>query len=92
MHGKIPAGNLLLSFAILMAGAYISKTFSVQTYRKILIISPGLLFVQRKFLVGLYFWGGDYYWKGFCTSKIVRLIFGRHFASENFKVQMGILC
>ena len=58
MHGKIPAGNLLLSFAILMAGAYISKPFSVQTYRKILIISPGLLFVQREFLVGLFSGGG----------------------------------
>ena len=43
VHGKIPAGNLLLSFAILMAGASISKTllifrhlglsvFSVRTY------------------------------------------------------------
>ena len=46
-------------------------------YCKILIISPGLMFVQKAFLLGS-FWGelifgGAYYWKEFCISRWVGL-------------------
>ena len=27
--------------------------------------------------------GGDYYWREFCSSRLVRLIFQTDFASEN---------
>ena len=44
-------------------------------YRKILIISPGLLFVQKDLLVGLFseelILGGACYWREFCVSKWV---------------------
>ena len=46
-------------------------------YRKIPIISPGLIFVPKTFLVGLFsgelIFGGAYYWKEFCVSKWVGL-------------------
>ena len=46
-------------------------------YRKIPIISPGLTFVQKAILLGLYsgelIFGGAYYWKEFCVSKWVEL-------------------
>ena len=46
-------------------------------YRKIPMISPGLIFVQKAFLLGLFFgqliFGGAYYWKEFCVSKWVGL-------------------
>ena len=46
-------------------------------YRKIPMISPGLIFVQKAFLVGLFsgelVFGGAYYWKEFCVSKWVGL-------------------
>ena len=46
-------------------------------YRKIPIISPGLIFVQKVFLLGLFsgelIFGGAYYWKEFCVSKRVGL-------------------
>ena len=46
-------------------------------YRKIPIISPGLKFVQKAFLLGLslgeLIFGGGYYWKEFCVSKWVGL-------------------
>ena len=39
------------------------------TYRKIPIISPGLIFVQKAFLLGLFLgeliFGGAYYWRDF---------------------------
>ena len=41
------------------------------------IISPGLIFVQKAFLLGLFsgelIFGGAYYWKEFCVSKWVGL-------------------
>ena len=47
------------------------------TYRKIPIISPGLIFVQKAFLLGLFLgeliFTGAYYWKEFCISKWVGL-------------------
>ena len=47
------------------------------TYRKIPMISPGLIFVQKAFLVGLFsgdlIFGGAYYWKEFCISKWIGL-------------------
>ena len=45
--------------------------------RKIPTISPGLVFVQKAFLLGLFsgelIFGGAYYWKEFCASKWVGL-------------------
>ena len=47
------------------------------SYRKIPIISPGLIFVQKAFFLGLFsgelIFGGAYYWKEFCVSKWVGL-------------------
>ena len=44
-------------------------------YRKIPIISPGLIVVQKAFLLGLFLgeliFGGAYYWREFCISKWV---------------------
>ena len=46
-----------------------SDSSSEKKYHKIPIISPGLIFVQKAFLVGLYLgqliFGGAYYWKEF---------------------------
>ena len=46
-------------------------------YRKIPIISPGLIFVQKAVFMGLFsgelIFGGAYYWKVFCVSKWVGL-------------------
>ena len=46
-------------------------------YRKIPIISPGLIFVQKALVLGLFsgelIFGGAYYWKEFCVSKWVGL-------------------
>ena len=46
-------------------------------YRKIPIISPGLIFVQKAVLLSLFsgelIFGGAYYWKEFCISKWVGL-------------------
>ena len=43
--------------------------------RKFPIISPGLIFVQKAFLLGLFsgqlIFGDAYYWKEFCVSKWV---------------------
>ena len=40
-------------------------------------MSPGLIFVQKAFLLGLFSgelsFGGAYYWKEFCVSKWVAL-------------------
>ena len=51
---------------------------SFRKHRKIpVIISPGLIFVQKSFLLGLFLgeliFGGVYYWKEFCISKWVGL-------------------
>ena len=49
----------------------------VQIGRKTPIISPGLIFVQKAFSLGLFsgelIFGGAYYWKEFCDSKWVGL-------------------
>ena len=41
-------------------------------YRKIPIISPGLIFVKKAFLLGLFsgelIFGGAYYWRKFCIQ------------------------
>ena len=41
-------------------------------FAKIPIIRPGLIFVQKAFLVGLFsgklIFGGAYYWQEFCVS------------------------
>ena len=53
----------------------IRVTFSI--YRKIPIISPRLIFVQKPFLLGVFsgelIFGGAYCWKEFCISKWVGL-------------------
>ena len=50
-----------------------NRPFSFFVYRKIPIISPGLIFVQKADLVGLFsgelIFGGAHYWKEFCVSK-----------------------
>ena len=47
----------------------------ILSYRKIPIISPGLIFVQKTFLLGLFLgeliFGGACYRKKFCISKLV---------------------
>ena len=52
-------------------------SMSVLEYRKISIISPELIFVQKALLLGLFsgelIFGGAYYWKEFCVSKWVEL-------------------
>ena len=56
---------------------YASSKCYLFKYRKIPIISPGLIFVQKAFLVGLFsgelFFGGAYCWNEFCVSKWVGL-------------------
>ena len=46
-------------------------------YCKFPVISPRLIFVQKAFLLGLFLgvliFGGAYYWKGFCVSRLVGL-------------------
>ena len=48
-----------------------------QTYRKNPIISSGIIFVQKAFLLGLFLGeliiGGAYYWREFCVSKWIGL-------------------
>ena len=54
---------------------FVKFTTFEEPYRKIPIISPGLIFVQKAFLLGLFLgeliFGGAYYWKEFCVSKWV---------------------
>ena len=44
-------------------------------YREIPIISPGFIFVQKAFLLGVFsgelIFGGAYYQREFCVSKLV---------------------
>ena len=59
VHGKIPAGNLLLSFAILMAGASISKTLLIFRHMGLCVLSARTYFRhQRDFLFPtvLHYW------------------------------------
>lgn len=59
VHGKIPAGNLLLSFAILMAGASISKTLLIFRHMGLSVYAARTYFRhQRDFLfpVILHYW------------------------------------
>ena len=55
---------------------YVS-TICLCIHHKIPIISPGLIFVQKAFLMGLFSgelnFGGTYYWRAFCISKWVGL-------------------
>ena len=56
------------SFRIIFQKNYVSERNNV----KILIIIPGLIFIQKAFWVGLHvitgelFFGGTCYWKEFC--------------------------
>ena len=59
VHGKIPAGNLPLSFAILMAGASISKTLLIFCHMGLSVYAARTYFRhQRDFLfpVILHYW------------------------------------
>ena len=62
----------------------------VNKYRKIPRTSPGPIFVQKAFLVGLFSGveGGGLILEGVLRFKMVQLVFGRDFASENgFRVE-----
>ena len=53
-------------------------SFLFYKYHKIpIILSPGLIFVQKAFLLGSFsgelIFGGAYYWREFCVSKWVGL-------------------
>ena len=54
-----------------------SLVWSEIIYCKLPIISPGFIFVQKAFLLGLFLgeliFGGAYYWKEFCVSKLAGL-------------------
>lgn len=59
VHGKIPAGNLLLSFAILMAGASISKTLLIFCHIGLSVYTARTYFRhQRDFIfpIVLHYW------------------------------------
>ena len=75
MHARASESCCANFMAMLSSG--IENTFRVLIYRKIPIISPGLIFVQKAFLLGLLSgelnFGGAYYWKEFCISKGVGL-------------------
>ena len=65
-HGSMPVSTILRkSVRFCMTGIYC----------KIPIISPGFIFVQKAFLLGLFpgelIFRGAYYWKEFCVSKWV---------------------
>ena len=55
----------------------VSDYHDLLIYHKIPIISPGLIFVQKAVLLGLFLkeliFGGAYYWREFCISKWVGL-------------------
>ena len=55
----------------------LSRFGGAYMYRKIPILSPGLIFVQKAFLTGLFsgdlIIGGAYYWREFCLLKWVGL-------------------
>ena len=55
----------------------ILKLLCLLNYRKVPVLSPGLIFIQNAFLLGLFsgelIFGRDYYWKEFCVSKWVGL-------------------
>ena len=53
---------------------HLFECIASEAYRKIPIISPGLIFVQKAFLLGLFF-SGAYFSE--------RLIIGRNFAFQN---------
>ena len=81
-HGTVPViehpdGRVIHESAICCGGYYNIMMWKLM-YRKIPIISPGFIFLQKAFLLGL-FWGelifgGAYYWKEFCISKWVWLV------------------
>jgi len=48
MFGKYPAGNILLSFGVLMTGASISKIFLVFWHMGLSAYSPRTFFVHQK--------------------------------------------
>ena len=60
----------------IVAYLYIFRHAQLQ-YRKIPIISPGLIFVQKTVFLDLFsgelIFGGAYYWKVFCVFKWVGL-------------------
>ena len=70
MLGKFPAGNLLLSFAILCAGAPINKVLLVLQHMGILVYHyPTYYYHQRLLLVPSII----KYWRGYQAELLVRL-------------------
>ena len=67
----------LFFFRASKGGDYSSEVIIQGKYCKIPIISPGLIFAQKTFFVGLFLGkliiGGAYYWREFCISKWVGL-------------------
>ena len=59
----------------LLRPLYLSCPGCQNKYHKIPMISPGLIFLQKAFLLGLFLGelicGLAYYWKEFCISKLV---------------------
>ena len=68
-----PSPRVILISSVQVFGIFISEI----TYRKIPIISPGLIFVKKAILLSLFsgelIFGGAYNWKEFCVSKWVGL-------------------
>ena len=64
-------------FFLLLLQSTLYAVLILNEYRKIQIISPGLIFVQKAVLLGLFLeeliFRGAYYWKEFCFSKWVGL-------------------
>ena len=78
----------------------VHKLFSMsnlfENYRKIPKISPGAYIFQRTFLRGLflegtYIFGGAYYRREICISKLAGLIIGGKFVPKFWNVQLVIL-
>ena len=78
-HGLVIIGEyaaLLSNISLSEVTRFKTKT-TATTYRKIPIISPGLIFVQKAFLLDLFLgeliFGRACYWREFCVSKWVGL-------------------
>ena len=75
--GLIKDCSVVIVVVVAVVVAVVELVSFTVIYSKISIISPGLIFVQKAFLMGLFsgelIFGGAYYWKEFCVSKWVCL-------------------
>ena len=70
IFGKYPAGNVLLSFGVLMAGASISKVLLVMRHMGLCAYSAGTFFVhQKNFLFPIIL----NYWEKYRASLVAKL-------------------